>query len=230
MPKVIFTPKKYINGFITPPTVCFNMSYIRMNQSGSYISIPNGSLYYLYGEEDGTVGGTPLGEFGGMLFDVCNEVTWTGEPSKDAIYDAFDDYFGGITTDYTFKMLPHERGEVFCQCIDARCDSVELTDDLQTAVQEWADEFERTRICEHCTEEFYPKLYNDDTAYYCKKDECQEQREADIYDVDRHIIHKYNRIYEELYHTYDYSNTDANAHAMNYLFFHCPHKEATLTL
>lgn len=147
-----------------------------MGSAGQYIDIPGNSQYYIYDDGD-TIDGWSYGEFAALISKVVDEIDWDGGErfsTADHVKQAFADHFGGVwDDDYRGGIAPPERGEIFCQCVDGRIDSLELTDDLQEAVQEWVDDFDALRECDHCGNSFRPYIYNEDTVYRCSSRECR---------------------------------------------------------
>lgn len=161
------------------------MSYIRPGSSGQYVDIPNGSNYYIYGNGN-DISGWSYGQFAALIGGVVDEIDWSGGDrfsTEDHIKQYFTDHFGGWESDYRGGITPPERAEIFCQCVDKRIDGIELSDSLQEAVQEWANEFDALRNCEYCGDEIRPAIYNDDTRYVCNSDECELKSEAERYDM-----------------------------------------------
>lgn len=112
------------------------MSYLRLGQQGYYVDLgPNGSDYYLYNSGTDIIG---LGrswtheQWAAMIGRVIDEISYT---SSQPIKAEFESYYDGWDTNYNTIDLP-ESCEIFCQCVDRRIDTLELTDDLHTAVQQ----------------------------------------------------------------------------------------------
>lgn len=171
------------------------MSFIRMGQSGQYVSIPGGSNHYIYGNGDTISGWTPA-EFAALIGGVVDEIPWDGE--SDLILFAFEEHFGGWDPEYRGGITRPERAEIFCQCVDSRIDDLELTPDLHQAVRSWVDEFDAFRACEYCGDEFVPYIYNDDTTYVCDDDECQLRNAADVNGVSVEVQRRSERIQDHL--------------------------------
>jgi hypothetical protein len=172
------------------------MSYIRASQDGTYVDIPHGSNYYLY--SDGSdIGGWSHEEFAGVVWDATQEIDLTqfDDEYLHEILDGFTSYFGGVEHDYTGGVAQPERAEIFCQCVDSRIDDVELTDELQTAMQDSFSESDFVEECEYCGAEFRPYISGE--PYICNDDGCMNQHKADMYNVDVETIEELNRAYIE---------------------------------
>ncbi len=157
------------------------MSYIRASSEGQYVDIPCGSNYYIYDNGD-TISGWSYGEFAALIGQVADEIDISDEEGV-AIKAGFRAHFEGWEPEYRGSIAPPERGEIFCQCVDSRIESLQLTDDLHEAVREWVDAHDAVRTCDYCDERLRPKICNDGTPYCCYDDVCQEKHKADLYDV-----------------------------------------------
>jgi hypothetical protein len=105
-----------------------------------------------------------------------------GQP-REAVRAGFEAYFGGWDAEYRGGVAPPERAEIFCQCVDSRIESLELTEALHAGVREWAGEFDALRECAYCETEFRPYFYNEKTAYVCSSEACELRQDADVYEV-----------------------------------------------
>jgi len=154
------------------------MSFIRQTQEGSYVDIPGGSNYYIFGNGE-DISGWSHAEFAALIGGVVEELSDDAfvEQSRAAIREGFTDHFGGWNAEYDGGITPPERAEIFCQCVDRRIDALELTADLHRAVRNWAAEFDALRECKYCGDEFRPYLYTE--PYVCQSDECDLKQEAD---------------------------------------------------
>lgn len=188
------------------------MSYIRAGRSGQYVNIPGGSNYYLYGDGE-TIGGWSYGEFAAYIAATIEEAGWTPtndeDPSIAAIQSGFENYFDGFDTDTDMSIMPPERAEIFCQCVDFRIDELALTDSLHESMKEYADSFDAARECAYCGEEFYPSFYNDSTEYCCRDDECNLEQKADRYDTTPRVIKNGEMLYWMLVREYGWENNEA---------------------
>jgi len=189
------------------------MSYIRYGQEGRYIDIPEGSQSYIH--DNGTdISGWSYAEFAALIGSVVDEISYD---NSGAIKTAFRQYFGGWDADYNGKIEPPERAEIFCQCVDARIDGVELTDSLQEQVQNWADEYDALRECQYCEKEFRPKLFVGEGDFTCEKEECGKKHTADMWDVTVQIVEQEERVFYELYENYGFEQGEASDRATDYL-------------
>jgi hypothetical protein len=146
------------------------MSYLRIGQEGQYVDIPRGSTEYIYGNGTDINGWLPA-EFAALIGQVADEID-IEENEAVAIKAGFRAHFEGWKPDYRGGIDPPERAEIFCQCVDSRIESLKLTDELQEAVQDWAQEFDALRECKYCDTEIRSTLYNDETRYVCDSEEC----------------------------------------------------------
>lgn len=193
------------------------MSYIRHTQDGQYVEIPNGSSHYLY-DNGSDIGGWSYEQWASIIGSVVDEIdSWVGEPTPDEIRAAFEKKYGGWDDSWDGGIRPPERAEIFCQCVDSRIDSLELTDELQQAAQDWADEFDASRECEHCGDQFYPSLLHDDTSYYCDKETCDLANDADKYNTSIRVIKNGQQLWHELRENYGYDWDEASEHETDYL-------------
>lgn len=110
------------------------LSYLRWGQRGQYVDLRGGgSNEYIY--DDGRlIGKWEPAEFAALIGTVAREIDY--KPSQN-IEGAFMAHYQGWDEDYTDTLDRPERAEIFCQCVDSRIDSLELTPELQEAVQEW---------------------------------------------------------------------------------------------
>jgi hypothetical protein len=152
------------------------MSYIRHNQSGKYVDIPHGSNCYIY-DSGRDISGWSHGEFAALIGEVVDEIDLP-EAEAAEIKRGFRDHFDGWDPDYRDGINPPERGEIFCQCVDSRIESLCLSDELRDSVQEWVSNFDALRECDHCGEELRPYIYRE--PYVCGSDECDIKNEADM--------------------------------------------------
>lgn len=150
-----------------------------MSSEGHYVTIPAGSNYYIY-DNGRDISGWSYAEFAALIGGVAAELNY--EPSQD-IKAAFTEHFDGWDESYRGGITPPERAEIFCQCVDSRIDTLELTAALHEAAQEWADDFDTLRTCKYCNTEYRPYLYDDDTPYVCSDDDCELQAEANRYEI-----------------------------------------------
>lgn len=116
------------------------MSYLRFNQTGTYITIPTGSDYYLY-DNGKHIAPYSYEEFAAMIGQVADEIDISDDEAI-AIKAGFRAHFEGWDPEYTAAIDKRERAEIFCQCVDSRIESLVLTDELHEAVREWAEKKE----------------------------------------------------------------------------------------
>jgi hypothetical protein len=173
------------------------MSFIRMSQEGTYVDIPEGSMCYLYGDGN-SISGWSYEEFAAVVFDALDEAPiepgseyWT--EIADGIEDELD--VDNMDPDYRGGVPQPERAEIFCQFVDRRIDSTELSDELHEAMKDSFDRDEYIEQCEYCGEEFRPYLAGE--THVCTDEECEKKHEADIYNVDVETIEGLNDAYRE---------------------------------
>lgn len=195
------------------------MSYIRMSQEGQYVDIPKGSKYYLY-DNGRNIEGWSYGEFGALIGQVADEID-IGEDEATSIKAGFRAHFEGWDEDYDGGVSPPERGEIFCQCVDSRIEGLELTDSLQSAVQEWVESHDVLKECEYCGDEFRPYIDTGGT-YVCSKDECGTAHSADTYNVTIDVMKNERRVFEELMENYGFSLREASDLSHDYLLEQSP--------
>lgn len=148
------------------------MSYIRHGQEGQYVDIPHGSMYYLYGNGD-DISGWSYQQFAGIILEVLDEIDVENERE---IRVAFSNHFGGVDDEYDGGIAFPEKAEIFCQCVDSRIDPLELTDDLQEAVQEAVDPMDHVRQCDICGDEYRSMFVGHEwQGSTCMEDECHDQ-------------------------------------------------------
>lgn len=176
-----------------------HVSFIRQTQEGSYVDIPGGSNYYIYGNGE-DISGWSHGEFAALIGGIVDELPdgTVSQQARAEIREAFANHFGGWDEEYDGGITPPERAEIFCQCVDSRIEGLTLCDALHEAVREWADEFDALRECEYCGDEFRPYLYTEDTPYVCTNDECKLKREADLYGLTVEEERRARRIRDEV--------------------------------
>jgi len=170
-----------------------------MNQEGSYVTIPGGSNYYLYGNGE-DINGWTYPQFAAVIGSVIDELPEEafGEQSREEIHEGFSTYFGGWNAEYRGGISTPERAEIFCQCVDRRIESLELTNELQYYVQEWADDFEAMRECDFCGNEIRPYIYNEDSDYVCDSSECETKHQAEQYGITLKESRRAERIEDEI--------------------------------
>lgn len=196
------------------------MSYIRQSQDGTYVEIPGGSNYYIYGNGE-DISGWSHAEFAALIGSTVYELGLSEVIERDVRED-FAEHFGGWDATYSGGITPPERAEIFCQCVDRRIDGLTLTEEIQSAAWEYADSFEVFRECEYCGEEFRPMIYDEETSYVCNDDDCRDRKRADSYEVDLSVIERDDRIYHHLHYDYGWELGEASDESMDYLFEQSP--------
>lgn len=191
-----------------------------MGQEGSYVDIPNGSNYYIKGNGK-DVGGLTYEQFAALIGSVVDEIEWGATEGEYGgacgnIKHKFAEHFGGWDSDYNGCITPPERGEIFCQCVDRRIESLELTENLQNSVKEWVNKFDSMRECVYCGNDFRPKIYNDETKYICSKDKCGYKHDAEIYGVEIQTIRQAEILGDWLYE-YNYTIEETVTAELEYL-------------
>lgn len=155
------------------------MSYLRMGQEGTYVDIPGGSKYYLYGNGD-DIGGWTYEEFAGAVLHEIEDLIEDDEYRED-ILGAFRSEFGGIDRTYDGGIAPPERGEIFCQVVDSRSDDVELRDDLHERIQ--AEMTPKYSECPMCGDDVRSDYRLTDTPL-CGEEECEDRKWAEAFEID----------------------------------------------
>jgi len=170
---------------------------------GDYVDIPHGSQYYIY-DNGNSISGWSDGEFAALIGLVADEIS-IPEPRAFEIKKGFKEHFGDWDEDYVGGITPPERAYVFCQCVDWRIDSLELTDDVLEAVRGWSDNCDVLRECKYCGDEFRPVMYNDETPYVCNEDGCVLQMESDNLNIAVDLLEQAERLGDILMMEYEYS-------------------------
>lgn len=192
------------------------MSFVRMGQDGQYVDIPEGSMYYLYGDGE-NIGGWSYGQFAALIGSTIDEI----RPEEDGTYgggngnvkNKFANHFDGWDEDYRGGIAPPERAEIFCQCVDSRIDGLTLSDELQEAAQEWAEEADDTlQECEYCGEEFRSKFDSNS----CYDGECGMHSQADAAGVPFELVRQREMIFNELHERHGWDLKEANHEAWDY--------------
>lgn len=155
------------------------MSYIRYTQEGTYVDIPGGSDYYLYGNGN-DIEGWSYEEFAGVILHEIEDCI-EDEDYREDVLDAFREEFGGIDRDFQGGVARPERAEVFCQVIDRRVDGIELRPDLHRRLrQEMTAEFGE---CPYCgTDVRSDTLFTEDPV--CADDECEDRLWAEVFEIE----------------------------------------------
>jgi len=188
-----------------------------MAQDGNYVDIPGGSQCYIYGNGR-DINGWSEAEFAALIGEVAHLVSIDGDTAYN-IEHHFSKHFGGWDETYEGSIPAPERGEIFCQCIDRRIEGVELTDEIQHAVQEWVESHNVLTECDYCGEEFRPYL---DSADCCTDEECEIKEEADMYNVEPRIIKNSKQLFSELHYSKGWPLSAASDEASDYLFEQSP--------
>lgn len=116
------------------------MSFIRYNESGEYVEIPKGSMYYLY--DDGSKirrdgGSWTYEEFSAIILSLVDDLNLSvNEKYIKEMKESFFEYFDIDRIDDNYKgdiRIP-EKAEIFCQFLDKRFDNMELDKKLQSQI------------------------------------------------------------------------------------------------
>ena len=164
-----------------------------MDQEGSYVDIPGNSKVYLYYNGD-SIGGWSKEQFCAVLWDYVDEnVDIPDDTEKQTLHNKFTDYFDGIDREYNGGVPDPECAEIVAQCIDSRFEGVELTEDMQTALQDSFTADEWLFDCQYCGTEFRP-YFRSGEPYTCQNDECSEKQDAEILGLTIHELREYNQL------------------------------------
>jgi len=162
-----------------------------MSQDGKYVDIPGGSQCYIYGNGR-DINGWSEAEFAALVGEVAHLVRIDGDTAYN-IEHHFRKHFDGWDETYEGSIRAPERAEIFCQCVDVRIEGVELTDEIQQAVQEWVEGHDVLT-------------------------ECEINEEADMYNVEPRIIKNSKQIFSELHYNNGWPLSAASDEASDYLF------------
>lgn len=178
------------------------MSYIRAGQRGYYVDIPCGSVAYIY--DNGTdISGESYAEFAAHIGSLVYELDVDADTAQ-RVQSAFAGHFGGWDDTYSGTLPRPERAEIFCQCIDSRIDTIELTDEIHEAVQNWVAADIYTTECYICEDEFRDAFGPETT--FCS--ECYNQHRANEHGITVAEVEQSDRLFD---HILEYADGDINS-------------------